>query len=693
MQLLGIVLLSLLVGSIPAQGQEWAFGGQGGQSWEEWAQLKVLADDARVPGALQPRELRPDVNILPSIFTQFPFERWRDPPNPLWVNGMPRLWRGLGNLGHPGVMMPFLRYVDGDINTFQWVTNFGPGGNKTSNEFYTIDPGAPLPLERFVLRLPPSEATDLFGEPWENYVPRQGELSATLLGEQIPTEDKGQFTYNTRYVPLDKVLGRIEGNLVAPIEITFPLQYFRYVRWRSFPDNGQGPFFDQAEGVLTIAKLAYAEFELYGRGFAAESRYESKVVDLGQPAILGQVSMAVSKWRRQEGQWGANQRWQEGALVAAPDADAEVRVRIKTGSTDDPRLFFTYNDQGELDEVDFATWRTLKKRQGPYDPVFVGWQGPLAEDRERWTPWSSPVRAPGAPLSLDHGRYFQVLVEMTSRRPTDVARLDSLRLELLPLLVPDLVGEVGVVDDSLAASLTEVLIGAPVDLTYAIRAEFGDRSGAGFDAVRVQTPSQPEFLGLAIGSPPETIALERDAVVVDETGLTLHLLQPIAADAELHIGLRTALYTISAQLQGAVFNRAASHARQFVKAGNATDRIHTDQLQIVATSDIAQSIGDLHIQPRILTPNGDGNNDRLHIRYALFGVLNAEVEVAFYTLAGAPVRRLLATDQKAGTNPPIEWDVRDEGGRLLAPGLYLCQVAIDSGRGRFATTVPIAVAY
>ena len=132
----------------------------------------------------------------------------------------------------------------------------------------------------------------------------------------------------------------------------------------------------------------------------------------------------------------------------------------------------------------------------------------------------------------------------------------------------------------------------------------------------------------------------------------------------------------------------------FVRAGNVTDRIHTKSAsRSWARADIAQSIGDLQVQPRILTPNGDGNNDRLRIHYVLFGVLNAEVEVTFYSLAGAPVRRLLATGQKAGINPPLEWDVRDEGGRLLAPGLYLCQVAIDSGRGRFATTVPIAVAY
>ena len=232
---------------------------------------------------------------------------------------MPRLWRGLGNLGHPGVMMPFARYVDGDVTHLPMGYQFRPRRQQNLQR-------VSIPLTQ-VRRCRWSDSSSACLRPRPRIClanlgkitsPRQGELSASLHGEQIPTEDIGQFTYNTRYVPLDEVLERIEGNLVAPIEITFPLEYFRYVRWRSFPDNGQGPFFDQAEGVLTIAKLAYAEFELYGRGFAAESRYESKVVDLRQPAILGQVAMAVSKWRRQEGQMGRRATLARGCARPSP---------------------------------------------------------------------------------------------------------------------------------------------------------------------------------------------------------------------------------------------------------------------------------------------------------------------------------------------------------------------------------------
>ena len=41
----------------------------------------------------------------------------------------------------------------------------------------------------------------------------------------------------------------------------------------------------------------------------------------------------------------------------------------------------------------------------------------------------------------------------------------------------------------------------------------------------------------------------------------------------------------------------------------------------------------------------------------------------------------------------VLWDGRDASGRLLDPGLYLCQVKARTGRGRFAVVTPDAVAY
>ena len=69
----------------------------------------------------------------------------------------------------------------------------------------------------------------------------------------------------------------------------------------------------------------------------------------------------------------------------------------------------------------------------------------------------------------------------------------------------------------------------------------------------------------------------------------------------------------------------------------------------------------------------DGVNDRLVVAYSLFGVTEADVEIVFYNLAGRPVRRLGLPGQRAGRNEAV-WDGRDERGRSVPPGLYLCRV-------------------
>ena len=577
-------------------------------------------------------------------------------------------------------------YVDGDPTSFWSVQNFGPGGNKTLGEYYTIAPGAPLPLERFVLRLPPLPLADVYGEPFGNYVPHHGELSGSA------TASSNLYPPKREYRPLDQVLGMVRDNLAAPIEMAFPLQYFRYVRWRTFPDAVS------RIGDFIIFKLAYAELELYGRGFAGESGFETQVVDLGRPAILGEVTFATSRWRRQEGSWvdvttadgGRARRWQAGELVATPDAQVDIGIRLKVGRTADPRSFTTYSDFGELVETDFASWQSLKPRE-LWEPEFVGWQGPVF-DSKMWTGWSGHL-IEGRRVALTPGRYFQAKIEMTSSRPTDVVRLDSLRIEILPLLSPTLVGELATSDNAGTLSdFAEVPVGTPVDLTFALRAGFGDSGEGGFDAIRIAT-SSPEFGRLNMGPPLRQVLLDPDQVRADSTSLTLFLPERVVRDADLQIRFRTVLYTLSARVHAEVFNRDRPELSQFIDEGDATALLGTDRMVIAAADKLPGPLADLALDPLMITPNGDRRNDEVAVSYTLFGLQETDVQVGFYTLSGRRVRQLSAPGQGSGPHSHLAWDGRDETGELVPPGLYLCQVATTTSQGRFAASRPVAVAY
>ena len=684
-----VLVAALIAGSASAQTRDraWQFGGEVGAPWDDWSQVNILIDEVAAPGSIQPMELSPDVNIAPIIFDRYPYTHYVEPRDPLWEDGMPRIFRGWGDHNGPSEMRPFSNRVDGDVMTFIAFRRF----RKNGNEFYTMDFGGPLPLERFALQMPPPDLLDLIGEPIVNYVPRSGELSGSLSGSTLLLDlrNRGDF-----YKPMEVILGAVEQNLDAPIEIDFDLDYYRYLRWRTFPE-----FINPMDNRWTVAKLGYGEFEAFGRGFAGKSRFRTRVVDLTRPAIVGKVDLGVSKWRRVGAQWVetfdeegtvVGRVWEVGELVEAPNAEAQVQVSVKTGTSADPLNYFTWSDFGALETVDRDTWLSLRARD-ENDPAFAGYQGPATQDRDRWTPWSGPVLESGTRVALAAGQYFQLQAEFSSERPTDVARLDSVMIELVPLLSPTLVAEVGTFES--AAILAEVPLGVPADLTYAVRAAFNGQPLAGFEAVHIATPSRAEFLQLLMGDPLMAVDVPPEDVLIDNTGLTLFLGRRVDDDEQLQIQLRTTLYTLSEKLIGEVFNRNDADLRQRIDEGNATDMIGTDQVLIVATDDISSVIGGIQILPRAFTPNGDGRNDQVLVSYSLFGVVDGAVDVTFFNLAGDRVRRLSAQDQVAGLNPPIFWDGKNESGITVPPGLYVCQIETDTSRGRSARAISVAVAY
>ena len=100
----------------------------------------------------------------------------------------------------------------------------------------------------------------------------------------------------------------------------------------------------------------------------------------------------------------------------------------------------------------------------------------------------------------------------------------------------------------------------------------------------------------------------------------------------------------------------------------------------------------LQIGPSTITPNGDGVNDVARIRFLVTkATMPRPLEVEIFDLAGRRVRHLC---DRGARSVLMHWDGRDDKGRLVPPGIYLCRVHVQTDAGRPEIDArAIAVAY
>ena len=655
------MLILLVVSEAVAEVTVWRIGGRGGDAWSDWTSFNAVTDDEASPGAIQPLELDPEENVLLQLE---PWARWRRPRLAEWRPGSPRIWRGNATTSFATDWDPRL-LLDGDPVTGFGVKNYG---GYLHREFYTLDLGVHLPLERF--RFVPQEGVDeLSGEPYRpGWSLRNFEVSGGHTVAELLVVEGG-------YHPLEILLARVKNNFEFEAEVRFPLQYLRVVRHKALGE-------DLAGSTINIAKYAIGELELYGRGIAPASVWESKPVDLGAMGIVGRVDFAVSKWRRQGDQ-----------LVAAPEAQVVAKIDLKTGLDDTPRAFYTYDQMGRLVETTQDIYdNKLKNIVRRWDPQGVGWRGPIAQDNEHWSFWSAPLERTGERPRLPRGRYAKVRVRLETDSLWEYARVESLAIVTSPLLAERVNGEVAVFGNlQPEGNIAQVPAGEPTAIVYDMLAEFAAAEQAGFDAVRILAPSQARFLELEVGEP--LAPAVPDSVVQEALGFTVFLPKPITAagDQRLRVRLETTVYDAAGEVGAEAFDRAGEFLPQAVEPGDASLDVGTNQL-LVLSSDIVDLLSGVTVEPGLVTPQGDGVNDQMKLGYNLFSVRSAQVEVAVYTLGGARVRELHSGPQSAGEHTEF-WDGRDDQGQLLAPGIYLLRVEVDADEGHFARLQPVAVAY
>jgi hypothetical protein len=443
---------------------------------------------------------------------------------------------------------------------------------------------------------------------------------------------------------------RLNRDLFLQLEERFPLREVRYIDLRHL---------QLIEGKSDLANLS--EIQAYGEGYVSEVTLTSPIIYLGQSRMFTTV-----EW---EGE-------------APPGTHLEVRTR----SGDQVNIITRYFD---------TLGREVTQEQ--YESMNVRNQGEMMETEEPgadWSNWSALYLESGVPFqSPSPRRMAMAQVRLLTRDPLRTARLSRLVLRLAPPLVDQTFAEIWPVE--------EVAPGGEQEFSLYIRPIFAPQD-TGFDRMRIHSSSSVpiELISLKAGSDQRlrfgsarTLWPGEVEMRPLEDGSVELLFPETVEDGEQIYAVR---FRTQVFLSGTTFGAELMHAGrpevvQTVSEGDASALVKSQSLVVVADVEGFPLLSRVRAVPPVFTPNGDGINDRAEIRFSIFKLVGeCRLEVEVFDLAGRRVRELSLRRRHPSGNHAVEWDGRDDRGRLLPPGSYAVRVGFttdDGGRRNEAVSV------
>ena len=313
-----------------------------------WADIErsSAAIDFDTPGSIRLLGFKSDDNIAEQL-------RWTHSNTPGYVGERADayVWDNIA------ISKDLLAMVDGN-----GTTSTGEGfksGIQTDKKFF-FDLGARFPVSR-IRFFPRLSGINDEGRPFE-----EDFIRSFLL------ESSDGLSFNDLDEPIFSDLSEVNFTTENLTDLEFRPQFIRHLR---FTIQSPNPF-------------EIAEFQIFGKGFAAGGSYLSEVVDPeGQPVNFTRLSW-TKEGLRQEGD----------VIYAEAEADVAMSVRMRTGSDETPQIYYRITDpvSGDREEVS----------EDEYEDLDVRAQAPILDDLVNWSPWSTPTSISGSKIELPSGAPF-----------------------------------------------------------------------------------------------------------------------------------------------------------------------------------------------------------------------------------------------------------------------------------------------
>ncbi|MGB1891797.1 MAG: FlgD immunoglobulin-like domain containing protein [Candidatus Latescibacterota bacterium] len=364
-------------------------------------------------------------------------------------------------------------------------------------------------------------------------------------------------------------------------------------------------------------------------------------------------------------------------------ADLPVTVQTRTGPDASPQLYYRYTGVGgDREQVSAAEYTRLDSIE----------QGPILRNPD-WSSWETVTD--GRVRSPSNNPFIQFRLQI-SGPGTVIRRLaieylnppiaDGLDAEIAPVVV-----EAGQQTDFVVSLQTHMRV-------WRTDGSLLPNADTGFQSLRIQTTARIDAIDRVLVDDRE---VEFTATYDPVEGTGIRLRRTILQDGTfIQIFLRGAVFRDATRfdvqasdrrlVEGELLTVHQSAREEDVDplslGGSLVVRIASEEGRLPLLQSVSPS-------SPIISPNGDGINDRFELRYALLKLTDAAPSyLNIYALDGRLVRQIEGGLQLNG-DQIYRWDGFDAQGDRLTPGLYIYRLSIHTDEGVVQENGVIGVAY